>query len=149
MPENAPMNEVPVFMRSYRNAVDAQWRVTVPSTWRFAERANLFIRVKNSCLVVITRMEMDRFLRNAEQHKGTDRTALLQAWADTVEQTKIDSAGRLTLPKEWAQGVGIKAGSKVVLAGATENFQIWAEDQYDNDQEGIRSRGRALLSQYD
>ncbi len=149
MPEPLPTNDPPVFMRDYRIAVDPQWRVTVPSAWRFAQRAELFIRVKKNHLVVMPRSEVERFRAKADELDGTNRTALLAAWARTTDQTKIDSAGRITLPKDWAQQVGIKTGAKVVMAGVTENFQIWAADQYDNDEGGMQALGDALLDQYD
>lgn len=144
MPENST-----TFLRDYRNAVDAQWRVTVPAAWRFAERAKLYIRVKRDHLVVITEPEVARFRAKANSHSGKERTALLAAWARTTDDVKIDSAGRITLPREWAQLVGIKTGAKVVMAGATENFQIWAADKYDADVLGIQALGDALLEQYD
>ena len=149
MPDTAHTSDTPVFMRDYRNAVDAQWRVTVPSTWRFAERAELFIRLKTDHLVVVPRAEVERFRQWAAKLEGSDRTAVLAEWGKNTDQTKIDSAGRITLPSDWAQQVGIGKSSKVVLVGATENFQIWAEDRYAADQAGLQKRGKALLAQYD
>jgi DNA-binding transcriptional regulator/RsmH inhibitor MraZ len=149
MPDTAHISDTPVFMRDYRNAVDAQWRVTVPAPWRFAERAELFIRLKTDHLVVVPRAEVERFRQWAASLQGSDRTAVLAEWGRTTDQTKIDSAGRITLPAEWAQEVGIGKSSKVVLVGATENFQIWAEDRYAADQAGLQKRGKALLAQYD
>jgi DNA-binding transcriptional regulator/RsmH inhibitor MraZ len=136
-------------MRDYRIAVDAQWRVTVPSAWRFAERAELFIRVKKDYLVVLPREEVERFRRHAAELKGPERTAALAAWAKTTDQTKIDSAGRITIPKDWALQVGINEKSKVALVGAIENFQIWAEDRYAADPDGLQQRGAELLADYD
>lgn len=149
MPEITPTNETPVFMREYRNAVDAQWRVTVPSAWRFAERAELYIRLKEDHLVVLPRAEVERFRAWANQKQGPDRTAARLEWARNTDQTKIDSAGRLTLPKEWAEKVGLKTGSKAVLVGAIEEFHIWAEDTFVADTGGIQVRGRNLLADYD
>jgi DNA-binding transcriptional regulator/RsmH inhibitor MraZ len=149
MPDNAQTSDTPVFMRDYRNAVDAQWRVTVPAPWRFAERAELYIRVKDDHLVVVTRAEVERFRKWAANIQGPDRTAVLAEWGRTTDQTKVDSAGRVTLPNDWAQRVGIDKSTKVVLVGATENFQIWAEDRYAADQSGLQKRGKALLAQFD
>lgn len=149
MPDNAHTTDTPVFMRDYRNTVDAQWRVTVPAPWRFAERAELFIRLKGDHLVVMPRAEVERFRKWADQKQGQERTAVLAGWAKTTDQAKIDSAGRLTLPSDWAEKVGIGKSGKVVLAGATENFQIWAADRYDADVAGLQKLGEALLSQYD
>ncbi len=149
MSENTPTNQTPVFMRDYRNAVDAQWRVTVPSAWRFAERAELYIRLKDDHLVVLPRSEVERFMEWSNNLRGSDRTAVRREWASTTDQTKIDSAGRLTLPKDWAEKVGLKTGAKALLVGAIEGFEIWAEDEYAADTGGLLARGRNLLADYD
>jgi DNA-binding transcriptional regulator/RsmH inhibitor MraZ len=149
MPDTAHTSDTPVFMRDYRNAVDAQWRVTVPAPWRFAERADLFIRVKKDHLAVLPRAEVERFRKHADSLTGSDRTALLTAWGSTTDQAKMDSAGRVTIPAEWAQKVGIDKSSKVVLVGAIEHFQIWAEDRHALDETGLQKRGATLLAQYD
>src|SRR3954451_22441849 len=120
MPDTAHQSDTPVFMRDYRNAVDAQWRVTVPAPWRFAERADLFIRLKKDHLAVLPRAEVERFRKWADTLQGSDRTAALTAWGSTTDQTKMDSAGRVTIPAEWAAKVGIDKSSKVVLVGAIE-----------------------------
>jgi DNA-binding transcriptional regulator/RsmH inhibitor MraZ len=149
MPDTAHTNDTPVFMRDYRNTVDAQWRVTVPAAWRFAERAELYIRVKSDHLVVLPRAEVERFRQWARTLSGPDRTAALTEWGRTTDQTKIDSAGRITLPGDWATQVGIDKSSKVVLVGATEHFQIWSEARHTADETGLQKRGKALLAQYD
>lgn len=149
MPDSAHISDTPVFMREHRNTVDAQWRVTVPSPWRFADRAELFIRLKKDHLAILPRAEVERFRRWADTLSGTDRTAALTAWGSTTDQAKMDSAGRLTVPAEWAEQVGIGKSSKVVLVGAIEHFQIWSEERRNADETGLQKRGAALLGQYD
>jgi DNA-binding transcriptional regulator/RsmH inhibitor MraZ len=151
MPETepTPTAETPVFMRDYRNPVDAQWRVTVPADWRFAERVELFIRMKEDHLVVLTRLEVERFRKWASEIKGPDRTKALAEWARTTDKAKVDSAGRITLPSDWAGELGIEKGKKVVLVGAVETFQIWPEKGHDEAEGVIRARGKELLEGYD
>ena len=81
--------------------------------------------------------------------QGPDRTAARREWASTTDQTKIDSAGRLTLPKDWAEKVGLKTGAKALLVGAIDGFEIWAEDEFAADTNGTQARGRNLLADYD
>ena len=148
MPEPTP-TETPVFTREYRNAVDAQWRVTVPSAWRFADRAEFYIRVKKDHLEVFPRSELDRFLAWANALPGADRVEALEHWGATTEQVKIDSAGRLTLPSAWAKLVGLDVKKNAVLRGAIVNFKIWDETNYDATSADRRVRGNALLERYD
>lgn len=143
----ATTSSPPMFMLGYRIAVDGQWRATVPAAWRFAERAQLFIRKKDDHLLVIPQSEVDRILEKINQRDGADRDALLAAWARRSAPTKIDSAGRITLPKDWAADVGIKAGKKVYMAGGMINFQIWDADRYETDPGGMQSRGDKLLAE--
>ena len=148
MPETTP-TETPVFTREYRNAVDAQWRVTVPSAWRFADRAEFYIRRRMDHLEVFPRSELDRFLAWANALPGRDRVDALEEWGNTTEQVKIDSAGRLTLPLKWAKEVGIDVKQNAVLLGAIVNFKIWNETQYDTVAAERRVRGKTLLEKYD
>jgi DNA-binding transcriptional regulator/RsmH inhibitor MraZ len=147
--EPTPTLKTRVFIRDYRNPVDAQWRVTVPADWRFAERAELFIRMKEGHLVVMPSAEVERFRTWAAAIKGPDRTKVLAEWARTTDRAKIDSAGRITLPSDWAAQVGIEKGRKVVLVGAVETFQIWPEAFHDASENAIRARGKELMEGYD
>jgi DNA-binding transcriptional regulator/RsmH inhibitor MraZ len=142
-------SESPVFTLEYRNAVDAQGRVTVPSDWRFAERAEFFIRVKKDHLVVLPKSELDRFLSWANTLPGAERIEAMDAWGATTERVKIDSAGRLTLPAKWTKQVGIEPKTTAVLVGSIINFKIWSEQRYDANASDREARARAILERYD
>jgi DNA-binding transcriptional regulator/RsmH inhibitor MraZ len=142
-------NATPVFMRDYRNAVDAQWRVTVPSAWRFEDRADFFIRVKKDHLVVFPRSELTRFQEWADKLSGADRATVMEEWGRTTEQAKIDSAGRLTLPSDFAKLVGIETKKDAMLIGSIVNFKIWSAERHDAESEALRARGKALLEGFD
>lgn len=124
-------SETPNFSQIYRNAVDAQWRVTIPSDWRFEERAEFFIQRGEDHLLVLPKSEKDRFLRWADTLPGTEREEAMEAWAESSMRVKIDSAGRVTLPSDWAKAVGLDVKKTAVLAGAMTTFKVWAEARYD------------------
>ena len=148
MPEHTP-TETPIFTLEYRNAVDGQWRITVPSDWRFAERAEFFIRLKKDHLVVLPKSELDRFLEWANKLPGAERIEAMDAWGATSERVKIDSAGRLTLPSKWTKLVGIELKKNAVLVGSIINFKIWSEERYDANATDRDARARAILERYD
>lgn len=148
MPEHTP-TETPVFTLEYRNAVDGQWRVTVPSDWRFADRAEFFIRVKKDHLVVLPRSEMDRYMRWANTLSGSERAQALEAWGATSMRVKIDSAGRITLPSDWAKRAGIETKKNAVLVGSVIDFKIWSEAQYDAQTTERETRQNAVMDRYD
>ncbi len=141
--------ETPVFTLEYRNAVDGQWRVTVPSAWRFEDRAEFYIRVKKDHLVVFPKSELDLFIAWANQLPGAERVDVLEEWGSTTERVKIDSAGRITLPSKWATSVGIEVKKNAVLLGSIVNFKIWGEASYDAIAADRRARGKALLERFD
>lgn len=148
MSANTP-TEKSVFTREYRNAVDAQWRVTVPSAWRFAEREVFYIRVKKDHLVVLPQAEQERFLAWSDTLPGADREEVQEEWGKTTERVKIDSAGRLALPSDWAKLVGIDTKKNAMLVGATVKFKIWDEARYDAISEPRRTRAKILMEGYD
>jgi DNA-binding transcriptional regulator/RsmH inhibitor MraZ len=149
MPDTAQTSGLLVFMREHRNAVDAQWRVTVPANWRFTDRANFYIRKKRDHLAVLPPAEIERFKAWADALPGPDRVAAYTEWGRTTDDAKLDSAGRLTLPAEWAEEVGIAKSSKVVMVGAFNHFQVWAESRQKLDETGMQKRGATLLAGFD
>ena len=140
-----PDPTAPLFMGRFPFMVDGQWRMTIPSAWRFAKGAEFFFRLMQDHLRVLPRSEVERFRRWAGDLQGSDRAAALMEWGDTTCQATLDKSGRLTLPSEWAGKVGIEASTQALLVGATEFFQIWNPAAHTADIHGLRSRGRNLV----
>lgn len=148
MSTNSP-TETPVFTLEYRNAVDGQWRVTIPADWRFTDRAEFFIQQKPDHLVVFPKSERERFIRWANTLPGSERAQAMEAWAERSMPVKIDGAGRLTLPSTWAKAVGIEVKNDAVLVGGLINFKIWSEARYDAVAKDREARHSAVLARYE
>ena len=141
-------SETPNFSQIYRNAVDGQWRVTIPSDWRFEERSEFFIQRGEDHLLVLPKSEKDRFTRWADSLSGTEREEAMEAWAESSSRVKIDSAGRVTLPSEWAKEVGLDVKKTAVLAGGMSYFKIWAEARYDEIAAARAKKHGSMMSRY-
>ena len=150
MPPSNPDPEAKLFLHSYPFTVDGQCRVTIPADWRFKEGAEFFIRLNEDehHLVVLPQWEVYRFRKYANTLTGPDRTKVLTEWGTTTCPAVVDQGGRLTLPREWANKVGIDVKRKAMLIGATEFFQIWDLERWENNQHAVRARGKALLAAY-
>lgn len=48
----------------------------------------------------------------------------------------VDSQGRLVLPTELRERVGIATGEDIVLAGAVEAIEIWSASRFDEEEAG-------------
>lgn len=144
----ATPTETPNFTLIYRNAVDGQWRVTIPSDWRFEERAEFFIQRGEDHLLVLPKSEKDRFVRWADTLPGTEREEAMEAWAESSMRVKIDSAGRVTLPSDWAKAVGLDVKKTAVLSGGIINFKIWAEARYDEIAAARTSKHASMMSRF-
>jgi DNA-binding transcriptional regulator/RsmH inhibitor MraZ len=148
MPVADPDPEAPLFMGNHPSTVDGQWRITVPATWRFQEKAELYFRLMSDHLQVLPRWEINRFRAWVNGLSGSDRQAALAQWGDTTCQATVDQSGRLTLPREWAKKVGLDLKKPTVLVGAIEFFQIWSQERRDADENGLQARGRKVLEDY-
>ncbi len=148
MSTNTP-TETPVFTLEYRNAVDAQWRVTIPADWRFTERAEFFIQRKEDHLLVLPKTERERFIRWANTLPGNKRAQAMDAWASKSMPVKIDSAGRLTLPSDWAKQIGIETKKNAVLVGGMIDFKIWSEARFNGGKNDREAEHAAVLADFE
>ena len=143
-----PDPTAPLFMGRYPFMVDGQWRMTIPSAWRFAKGAEFYFRLMRDHLRVLPRSEIERFRRWANELPGADRAAAHMEWGETTSQAVLDKSGRLTLPSAWAEKVGIAISTQALLVGATEYFQIWNPEAHAADAHGLRARGRNLVEAF-
>ncbi len=67
--------------------------------------------------------------RNEEREGGKER-GLAGALRMTSKQVTINAQGKLTVPKDWADKIGLKAEGPVKLAGRDSYFVICTEDSF-------------------
>jgi len=145
---------VALFLSTYTNKVDKKGRVSVPANFRAALSKqeyqgivayNSFV---NEC---VEACGMDRIERLSESIDELDpysdeRDAFAATILGGSVQLQFDSEGRVMLPANLMEEVGIK--DKVVFVGKGATFEIWepkAFEQYSSRAKDLAKRQRANL----
>ena len=134
MPDSPPIDRT--FSALYRHSMDTKRRIPIPFRWRPEESAELTIVVwpkhrAGTCLRVLPPDQWTKLRATINLVPNTDpNKAVLKHWIGTGSiQTKLDSAGRLTIPEEMAAAADIS--NQVVLAGMIDYFEIWNSARYE------------------
>ena len=127
------------FRGLYEHSLDSKDRLTVPARFRAALADGVVLsKGFDPCVWLHTTTEFeglsDRFLAPHSPF-GTDARRLRRRFHGGAFDEKLDSAGRVRIPKPLLEHAGL--GSDCVVVGAGEYLEIW-------DAEGLgRAGGRA------
>lgn len=124
-----------MFVSTYESAIDAKGRVSVPAPFRAALGGSVRIYLwpaldGTRCLEgggeELMAMYRDTISRLAP--KSPQRKALTAALISRAADLKMDDPGRIKIPEEMLDSVGIDG--RMVFVGAMESFQIWAPEAW-------------------
>jgi transcriptional regulator MraZ len=112
----------------FRHSIDEKNRITIPSRWR-RDRPEEFILLPEAThqfLLVMPPMEFAKLSSAAETNEmvsARDRRVFLRQLHSRAQHAAADRQGRLVLPEDLCQKVGLK--SEVALVGNRGRFEIW------------------------
>jgi MraZ protein len=117
-----------LFAGEFRHSIDEKNRITIPSRWREDEGEDLIILPEPShqYLLVMSPEEFARMSARAEADStisASDRRIFLRQLHSSAEHGASDRHGRLVLPVDLCQELGLKG--EVVLVGGRGRFEIW------------------------
>ena len=148
MPTPIQMPALPVFMGNFRHTLDGKNRLTIPSAWRFADEAELFLipSTTSTCLTAMPRTEIDRIRGGLTELSGTDRTMFLRRLGSLGHQVWLDKNGRLSLPETFCND--LKLDGEVTLNGAIDTFEIWNNAAWSAAHPGTRAVADPILRNF-
>jgi MraZ protein len=122
---------------SYRHGVDEKRRVQIPAKWRPTKPGTEFTLVvwpkaqEGPCLRVLPPAQMATLMRDIDAMPNSDpnKGVLKRFIGSQSVQAPLDKAGRICLPEEMAEKVGIK--DQAVLVGLLDRFEIWSPERYE------------------
>jgi MraZ protein len=135
-----------MYMGEFCHAIDGKNRITIPSEWRTAEDAELFLMpgTASHCLRILPRGALDDIrAKAAALPSAADRTVALRRIGSQSRQVAIDKHGRLSLPEEFCQQ--LKLSGSVTLVGVVETFEIWNSDEWKAAQVAQQAAADATL----
>lgn len=112
-------------------SIDSKFRVAVPPAWR--PPAGMPIYLMYSCtyempmLKVITEegyLERVAIVERSSLSEGKKRHKL-GVLSSRCRDATINDQGKLTIPKDLAEDVGIEPDSDVILIGRRGHFEVW------------------------
>lgn len=133
------------FRGEKRQRFDAKGRVSIPSTFRkvldagdpdrdSGEDPNLIIvhgDKGRKFLEGFTQVAHDRKAAQIARMKGEPKRMFTRLFLMQSSDMRVDSTGRIVLPKELRDKLGLGESGELVFAGAGETFQIWNAETYD------------------
>ena len=116
------------FLGQYEHNLDAKDRLTVPSKFRDAVSDGVILaRGLNASVWVFTPEGYERFKQNfigSTNPLGRKGQMIRHHFASGAFDEKVDSAGRVRVPKKLKDHAGVGEGACVVV-GADDWFEIW------------------------
>jgi transcriptional regulator MraZ len=112
----------------FRHSIDEKNRITIPSRWRRdgPEDFILLPEATHQFLLVMSPNEfakMGSAVETNEKVSPRDRRVFLRHLHSRAQHAAADRQGRLVLPDELCQTVGLK--NEVALVGNRGRFEIW------------------------
>jgi len=116
------------FAGEFRHSLDEKNRITIPSRWRRGKGEEFIILPdpQDQFLLVMSSEEFARMSLEAETHStlsARDRRVFLRQLHSRAEHGAADKQGRLVLPVDICQRLGLKG--EVALVGGRGRFEIW------------------------
>ena len=129
------------FYGEYRAKVDDKGRVVFPSAFKalFGSDDELKFIIKpslySSCLEMYTRSEWDTSseeVRSRLNMFNREHAAFWREYNRGAAPVEPDGKiGRINIPKNLAEGLGIVPGMEVVFFGSGYFIEIWPKEQFD------------------
>jgi transcriptional regulator MraZ len=112
----------------FRHSIDEKNRITIPSRWRRdgPEDFILLPEAAHQFLLVMSPIEFSKMGSAAEANEKVsprDRRVFLRHLHSRAQHAAADRQGRLVLPEELCQKLGLK--NEVALVGNRGRFEIW------------------------
>jgi MraZ protein len=122
------------FLGQYEHNLDAKDRLTVPSKYRAALADGVILaKGLDPSVWVFSPESYERFKSNfvGKTNPLSQKGRMIRHhFAGLAFDDKLDSAGRVRVPKKLQDHAGLEAGSCVVV-GAEDWFQIWNPKRWE------------------
>ena len=122
-----------MFVGQYEHALDDKGRVVLPSPFRAFVAERGYVTQLDGCLGL---WSADEFRLVAEKWKAESAASrismrVFRKLMNSVREVKLDSAGRITLPRELLEELNFQ--SQVVVSGLFDRVEIWPAETYERD----------------
>lgn len=116
--------------------MDPKYRVSIPTNWRPVAGEPLYLlssRVHDMPVIkVLSQKAYDHRKNTVKESNLTpkEKTDILGVFAMQCRAANVNDQGKLLIPKDLSEKIGIKADSEVVLAGRDLHFEVWSKENH-------------------
>ncbi len=123
-----------MFVGQHEHSLDAKGRVVLPAPYRASVAARGYVTRLDSCIGLWSEEGFDDVARKWKEQRdqGLISNQIFRKFMTNVNEVKLDSAGRITLPRTLLDE--LEFGPQVVISGLFDRVEIWPKDKYDLDQ---------------
>lgn len=129
------------FRGQYEHSLDSKDRLTVPAKFRkdLSERA-VIVKGPDVCLWLMTEKAFDSL---SEQYIaphspfGNNARKMRRLFNSGAADGELDSAGRVSIPKNLIEAAGLDGACTVI--GAGEYLEIWNSAQWDREEQKLQA----------
>lgn len=118
--------------------MDPKFRVSIPVDWR-PEGEETPIRLQLSkehelpVIKVFSEVEFDKKFEQVEQSNLTPakKQQIVGHLRMMSKKATVSSQGKLTVPKDWSEKIGLKADGPVILAGRGPFYMLCTQETFE------------------
>jgi MraZ protein len=138
-----------VFVGTSQRKLDDKGRIALPAALRDELQGLGYVTAADDNLSIFTEDSFREFAddleREVKERGQVPRVVLRKLFADT-QRLRADTQGRVTLPADLLDkvGIGSGAGTEVVVNGAMDRIEIWAPTTWDQ----MSGEGNDALKDY-
>ena len=121
-----------MFVDRYEHSLDPKHRIVLPSKFRDELGALVYLAPQDNSLAVYSESQFqDVAGRLADRNRSGDTDVRLPlAFASSTVETKVDTAGRITIPQRLRELAQLE--KEVIVAGAIFHVEIWDRDTFES-----------------
>ncbi len=124
-----------MFVGQYEHALDGKGRVVLPAPFRAFVADRGYVTQLDGCIGLWSAEEFRKVAEKWKTESEASRISMrvFRKLMNSVREVKLDSAGRVNLPKDLLDQLSFD--SQVVVSGLFDRVEIWPAETYEKEQE--------------
>jgi MraZ protein len=122
-----------LFVGEYQHALDDKGRVVLPAAFRASVAERGYIASLGECIGLWDEAGFQRVTERWREalHAGDLDMRTFRLLTTSVQEVKLDSAGRITLPRRLLDDLGF--GRDVRVIGVLDRVELWDDGRFQSD----------------
>ena len=139
------------FIGTHFQTVDPKGRIALPARFKKlltpADQETMVLTAgKEACLLLYPLGEWARLAEALDAlPKNEARRNAIRTISDFTTELELDAAGRLTIPRDFLDLVGIQR--EIAVVGSLRYLEVWSKTAYEQGREDRRQASSTILDQ--